>query len=335
MSRQMKTLSPRNTLVKERKTDFIRRFREYLNRGGYQILVSHKCANRCAHCHLDAGPKKEQRMTPENGKTIVSRLLDGKKDRINVQELKFNGEPFAELDLVVGLIEFLRRREREIGAKEQLTVSAISSGFWGEDPYIARKLVERLKKAGLNKLSITWDMFHESSVRMDTAVMAANIAEDVLGEGNVVPHILKDLSGNNGHLVVPIGRGKNEVMRRYWDKEMVCSSSKIEYVQNGDGSYSAQTHKSYLGQSSKFIDERGDVYADSWLAYSMGNILEKSLSDIFRDAAENQEFIEMVSAGPLGVAQIRGKEKWFARRMEEMGACGACYELFRSDADTV
>jgi MoaA/NifB/PqqE/SkfB family radical SAM enzyme len=93
--------------------------------------------------------------------------------KVNIPEwvCVFGGETLLFPDLLFSVI-------REVKKFKVSRVSVITNGFWGENEEIARKYARNMKKAGLDKLIVSVDAFHQEFIRLKTIKTVLQAAKD-------------------------------------------------------------------------------------------------------------------------------------------------------------
>jgi hypothetical protein len=93
------------------------------------------------------------------------------------------GEPFGDWER---LIELCRRAHDEgfFGGKGPLA-SIETNAFWAMDEHVVRERITELDRAGMGKLVISADPYHQQFVPIQRCLMAARVATSILGEPRV------------------------------------------------------------------------------------------------------------------------------------------------------
>jgi len=127
----------------------------------------------------------------------VIRLSDFRRDlkdvlRNNpVERVHFSGgEPLLYFDLVVRLIE-------EARAQGVPGRTITTNGFWGENPETALKYTIRLKDAGLSRIHVSVDAFHQTFVPFDSVKGVLRAAQEVDLLAWLNAHALGDPDSDN------------------------------------------------------------------------------------------------------------------------------------------
>lgn len=141
------------------------------------LMLTYWCNARCASCYLNCGPDQTREMTVAMALRVWRQLIEASPHgcRIHLS----GGEPFGNWPR---LIELCRRARAEgLGPLEKIETNA----FWATDEHLVRRRVESLDEAGMVKLSISADPYHQQYVPLQRCRLAARVAEDVLGAERV------------------------------------------------------------------------------------------------------------------------------------------------------
>lgn len=133
------------------------------------FIVTYRCTAACDHCLFRSSPER-------TGVIQLSDVQRNLKDLLGnypAQRVHFTGgEPLLYFDLVVRLIE-------EAKAQGVSARTITTNGFWGENPETALKYTTRLKDAGLSRIHISVDVFHQAFVPFDSVRGALRAAQEV------------------------------------------------------------------------------------------------------------------------------------------------------------
>jgi len=141
------------------------------------LMLTYWCNARCESCYLCCGPRRGDEMDVATGLALWRGLIAASPHgcRVHIS----GGEPFGDWDR---LIELCRRAKQEgLGPLEKIETNA----FWAVDEPTVRDRVKALADAGMQKLCISCDPYHQGFVPIDRCRLAARIAQDVLGAGGV------------------------------------------------------------------------------------------------------------------------------------------------------
>lgn len=262
--------------------------------------ITKRCFLVCRHCMVEASPEGPSVSEGDASRIIRHLPADG------VYNLEITGgDPFADYLLLVWILERLGRKM----STRRVTVH--TTGQWAHDEDETRTKLERLKELGADGVDfLCEDEFHfEAGLIRRNYDRAVTVAAEVFGpKGAFVRK--PDLSDG----IIPIGRGADPSLKEYWGKSR-CN------VRTADLDTDMQLH----------ITHTGDAFVcDNEVAPSLGSIVESSyeqLMDIARQDAWQQA---LLAAGPIGLARAEGlDENLWSARVDEVGECRTCVELFR------
>ncbi len=141
------------------------------------LLLTYWCNARCASCYVCSGPDAAGDMSVETGLAIWEGLQSASPHgcRIHIG----GGEPFGRW---AALIE-LARRAHAGGLGPLQTVE--TNAYWASDANIVRRRLSALDAAGMERLTISADPYHQQFVPIDRVRLAARVGEEVLGAERV------------------------------------------------------------------------------------------------------------------------------------------------------
>jgi hypothetical protein len=120
------------------------------------MLVLHYtafCNAKCAHCIVDSGPQRTERMSMR----LAGELIDGAEDVPRLRTVVFSGgESFVYLEDVLQLCA----RARERGMQTRI----ISNAFWARSPQAAAAVIERLVDRCVDQLVVSFGDFHREYI---------------------------------------------------------------------------------------------------------------------------------------------------------------------------
>lgn len=89
------------------------------------LHVAHDCNLRCSYCFAGTGEYLGQRslMNLEVGKRAIDFLIENSGNRRNLEVDFFGGEPLMNFDVVKGVVEYAREREKETGKNFRFTLT--------------------------------------------------------------------------------------------------------------------------------------------------------------------------------------------------------------------
>lgn len=148
---------------------------KYWSRAG--LMLTYWCNASCASCYLSCSPTRNEWMTADEAVRLWGELVSASPHGCRVHLT--GGEPFGNWEL---LIEVCRRAKAAgLGPLDKIETNA----FWATDEKLIRDRLTELDKAGMIRLCISADPYHQQFVPISNCRMAAEVAEDVLGVNRV------------------------------------------------------------------------------------------------------------------------------------------------------
>ena len=141
------------------------------------LMITNWCNARCASCYLSCHPGRTGEMSVDEGVRLWGELIAASPHGCRVHVT--GGEPFGRWPL---LIEMLRRARREgLGPLEKVE----TNGYWATDEATIRDRLTALAAAGMQRLGIAADPYHQQFVPIETVRRLARLAEEQLGADRV------------------------------------------------------------------------------------------------------------------------------------------------------
>jgi hypothetical protein len=131
------------------------------------LLLTFRCNAECAHCLVDAGPRRSEVMDEAD---VQSYIDQASAIPYGTSALCFSG---GEVFLYHSLLE----RAISYAAGKFASISVVTNAFWARNEAVARRKLEPLKAAGLGTLIVSASPFHSPYVnplRAGFAVAAAD-----------------------------------------------------------------------------------------------------------------------------------------------------------------
>ena len=145
-----------------------------LRSGG--IFLTYHCTSECRHCLYDCSPRRpDDWMTLDMARRVFAALA--KEPQLGPVHIS-GGEPGMRPDLLEDVIR--------LALASGVQVSYVqTNGFWCTDPSATRRILERLKDAGLRGLYVSVSMFHNEQIPFRNSRTCVEAARDVFGPANV------------------------------------------------------------------------------------------------------------------------------------------------------
>jgi hypothetical protein len=137
------------------------------------LMLTYWCNARCDSCYLCCGPDRGEEMDVEAGLALWRGLIQASPGgcRVHIS----GGEPFGDWRR---LLELCRRAKAEgLGPLQAIETNA----YWACDERTVRERLGAMDEAGMGKLCISCDPYHQAFVPIERCRLAAAVGESVLG----------------------------------------------------------------------------------------------------------------------------------------------------------
>lgn len=132
---------------------------------GVALMITRRCNMTCAHCSVESGPKIREEPTEAELVATMHAAADAGLGSVQIT----GGEPMIREKLVFELLRIAKKRG--------LSTTMSSNGFWGRKQPTAWRKVAALKRAGLARITISYDRYHAEFQGPEPALNIARAAE--------------------------------------------------------------------------------------------------------------------------------------------------------------
>lgn len=140
------------------------------------LMLTDWCCASCACCYANCSPGRGRWMTVEQAVGIWQDLAAASPHGCRVHLT--GGEVFGRYDLLLEVCRTAHAQGLELEAVE-------TNGFWADAPSLVRSRLAELDAAGMGRLVISADPFHQQYVPIERPRLLAAVAEDALGRSRV------------------------------------------------------------------------------------------------------------------------------------------------------
>ncbi|HQL75859.1 MAG: Radical SAM superfamily protein [Planctomycetes bacterium ADurb.Bin126] len=141
------------------------------------LLLTTWCNAACASCYLACGPTRREDMPVESAVAWWAELAAASPHGCRVHLT--GGEPFGDWERLIALCR--RARAEGLTGAELVETNA----FWATSEPLVRDRLRQLDQAGMGKLNISADPYHQQFVPIERCRLAARVGEEVLGPARV------------------------------------------------------------------------------------------------------------------------------------------------------
>lgn len=153
------------------------------------LMLTSRCLSRCGHCLYNCGPDRREELTPLDIEALLSDLLELGLGHVPVH--LGGGEPFLAFPLLLAAAARLTRMGFRIDFVE-------TGGSWFASKQDARARFLALQAAGVRRILVSADPFHQSFVAPSTVRAILGAASGIFGTDNVLlnsPQLLALVEG--------------------------------------------------------------------------------------------------------------------------------------------
>ena len=298
---------------------------------GAVFILNHYCNLTCDHCFSSCGPKRNKQINLE----LIKRTIDdlGTIDQVGKNIGIVGGEPLL---FPVQCVELLKYAN-----KKCFQVSITTNGFWGSSKKSAVRILNKLIDAGLGKIEISIDVFHQKYVpvtniqniieastnyRLDSIILRihthkrANTADSISGLCLEKVNHCSIISAP----CKPLGRANKNISENDFFYNSVEELIKIS---------SPCIDNTFLTIDSS----SGDVYpccsgSEISTNLSIGNIKKQKISSII-NSLENDILINLImSCSPLAfLTPLYNKGILSFSKKRYVDICDLCVKIFSND----
>lgn len=123
--------------------------------------ITNQCTQTCEHCCLSSSPNDKRKLTAEEMCRYIDETYEVSKKNNDKFSLSFSGgDPFLEFEYMLEVTRYAMKKANE-------GIGCVSNGYWAQTTSLAEKKLSIFMGAGLRRLGISTDPFHEKFVHFD------------------------------------------------------------------------------------------------------------------------------------------------------------------------
>ncbi len=275
-------------------------------------------------------------MTADEAVRLWSELADASPHGCRVHIT--GGEPFGNWEL---LIEVCRRAKAAgLGPLDKIETNA----FWATDEKFVRSRLAELNAAGMERLCISTDPYHQQYVPIANCRLAARVAEDVLGKHRVQVRWRdwledgRDTAGLKneevGEIFARYAAGNRERLNGRAAKELAGyfrHKSHLDFADN-------PCREALLRSKHVHVGPGGLIMPGTCGGIVLGRADNRSIREIWRDVAEGRSqrpVLDTLSCkGPVGLLGLAGAAGFLPDSRGYAGKCHLCWDIRRHVAES-
>ena len=286
---------------------------------GVAVMLTRRCNMSCSHCSVESGPRVK--VEPAEAELVATINAIADAGLMSVQLT--GGEPMIREKLVFDLLRLAKSRG--------LACTMSSNGFWGKKPATAWRKVRALKRAGLDRITISYDRYHAEFQGPEPALNIARACEwyDVPLNINIT-RVRNDPELSS--LVAPFEQ-RQKLKMRFYDVQVIGRARQLPIAE-------------MRGEVSGFcnacctpaITDDGRVTACNGPAYFLkddspliiGSLKDRPLHELLEQHTEDPVLETIRRAGPerlLRELEEAGVTREIGIRSTHAGMCDLCLDI--------
>jgi hypothetical protein len=292
------------------------------------LLLTYWCNARCASCYLCCGPVHAGFMGVDEALTFWRGLIEASPHgcRIHLS----GGEPFGDWPRLIDLCR--RARAEGLGPLHKVETNA----FWATDERVVRSGLRQLDEAGMQKLVIACDPYHQQFVPLARCRLAARAGEEVLGADRVQVRWRdwlrrgRDTSALDAAARADVFAGYARGGRDRWSgraARQLAGRMQLKPVREVDDKPCAGA---LLRSRHVHVDCDGVVMPGTCSGIVLGQAGSEAIRDIWRrlnaDHAQRTVVGTLAATGPKGLLELAESEG-YVQRGGYAGKCHLCWDV--------
>lgn len=291
-------------------------------------MLTYWCNARCQSCYICCGPEHRGWVAPETALEIWRQLIEVSPHGCRVHLT--GGEPFGNWPL---LIEIARRAKTEgLGPLHKVE----TNGFWATDSKLIRERLIQLDEAGMEKLTISTDPYHQRFVPIEHCRMLASLAEEILGLRRVQVRWRDWLAEGRDTDSLPDAQWRI-LLAKYAaggrDRANGRAASVLAELlpQKPPSSFADEScGQQLLRCKHVHVDGDGLVMPGTCAGIALGHISQGGVAEIWKDLQANYDSRPIVGTlsrkGPVGLMEV-AKASGYLPRPSYAGKCHLCWDV--------
>ena len=292
------------------------------------IMLTYWCSARCASCYLCCGPDRSEWMEVELALRLWRELVEASPHGCKVHIS--GGEPFGDWDRLIGLCT--AAQSEGLGPPAKIETSA----FWATDEQVVRLRVGALDAAGMTKLVISTDPYHQQFIPIERARLAARVARDVLGADRLQVR-WRDWLENGFDTAALDESERAEVFAKYaigrrdrYNGRAAALLGPTQQQKPVSDFADSRCDGALLRSKHVHIGPDGRIIPGTCGGIVLGSVSEGTVGDLWRrleaDRARRPVVGRLAAHGPVGLL-AEAESLGFAPRAGYAGKCHLCWDI--------
>lgn len=283
------------------------------------LMLTRRCNMSCSHCSVESGPRVRGEPTDAELVATVNSIADAGMKAIQLT----GGEPMIRERLVFELLRLAKSRG--------LSCTMSSNGFWGRKPAAAWRKVRALKRAGLDRITISYDRYHAEFQGPEPALNIARACEWFDVPVNI--NITRVRDDPDLEAVVRPFEKRNHLKMRFYDVQVIGRARELPLAQ-----MRSEVSGFCNACGTPAITDDGRVAACNGPAYFLdpqsplviGSMRERTLPELLERHTDDPILETIRRAGPerlLRELEDAGVARELGIRRTHAGMCDLCIDI--------
>jgi hypothetical protein len=291
------------------------------------LILTSRCNAACECCYMNCSPRSSgPEMSVERALEIWRQLVEASPHGCRVHLT--GGEPFLNWPR---LIEICRRAKAQgLASLEKVETNA----FWATDAGVIRDRIRQLDEAGMGKLAISADPYHQQFVPIERCRLAAQVAGDVLGEDRVQVR-WRDWLQNGFNTSDLTDEQRRECFVEYalGGRERLLARAAAFgpdlLLNKGPAIVDSPCREALLRSRHVHIDGDGIVMPGTCAGLALGRLADKTVAQVWDDLKNEQDrpvLGVLARGGPRALAEMAAESGFVAER-RYASKCQLCWQV--------
>ena len=294
------------------------------------LVLTYWCNARCASCYLRCSPDRHGWMDVAQAVAFWRSLVEASPHGCRIHLT--GGEPFGDWQRLIALCR--RARSELLVGPDKVETNA----FWATGEGIVRDRVRALDEAGMRRLVISADPFHQQFVPLDRCRLAARVASDVLGPERVQVRWRDWLAG--GFDTGALGASERSALfaryaahrRERLNGRAADALAAHLSAQPAEAFRGSDCRSAVLRSRHVHVDPDGRVMPGTCAGIVVGDLSRHPAAEAWRDLADRHAQMPVVSvlarSGPYGLVPT-AETLGYRPAPGYAGKCHLCWDVRR------
>lgn len=299
------------------------------------LMLSYWCNARCKFCYINAGPEHTTWADPHQVVQWYSGLQElarqfGKDVKIHIT----GGEPFGNFPVLLEVLQLAR--QADLPPIQKIETNA----YWATDQHIATSRLEQIKSLGVQKITVSCDIFHQQHVPIQNVRNLVDAARQVMGPNGLIvrwwdffnqhdPQAANDPGTlDDQQLAQSLANGRDRLTGRA--ALLACDRLQGKMPQEFKNH---NCRKAILSARHVHIDPHSNIFPGTCSGLIVGSATVESPKQIWHwidtHGLGGPVFDALISAGPYGLYELALRHGYQANPAGYLQPCQLCFHLRR------